>query len=692
MRNNFRIIQTIYQSRRTEVFRAIRKSNGLPVVLKIRPEMISNEGESGLLNEFELGRALEGHRSVKHLALERDGGMSILVLRDDDMNSLESEIPEKGLDLPGFLNLAVEIASAIEEIHAQGVIHKDINPANIIASPALDAVKLIDLGLATRISEEIVGFEPPDFLEGSLAYISPEQTGRVNKPVDSRTDLYSMGASFYRLLTGKPPFDETSPGELVYAHIAKTPTPVIDVRQDIPGAVSRVIGKLLEKSPDERYQTAGGVKRDLLYLRNAASEGKKIVDFSPGRNEQTGRIILPHKLYGREKEIARLLDSFNECGEAGRVVAVTGPAGIGKTELIRELYAPVTSRKGFFLSGKFDQLNKDQAYAALADALKDFVRQCSGQDTETIEEWRTAVRTSVGDFGQVLTDIAPEFQTLIGEQPDIAPVSPMETEARRNAVFSNFIKDICAVGRPLVIFLDDLQWADSATLSLLEKIIEINPRSLFIILSYRDNRISRAHPVKLLLDRVDNSGIDFPTIHLDSLNERAVNDWIHGVLPDAGRAARELAALVMAKTGGNPFYITSFLHLIIEKNYIKREADGSLALDMDAVSNIPADADVVEHLIRKIQSLEERDREFLTRASILGDRFTPDAIARFFGESHGGCGDAIQALTAAHLLVKSGGRMMFAHDQVRQAARAMLDDETASALHLHVGRRIQADL
>ncbi len=692
MQDTFRIIETIYQSWRTEIYKAVREADGLPVILKTRGGMVSVESETGLPREFELGKSLKGDRTVEYLTLERENRKSTLVLRDDNMNALESKIPEEGFDLPRFLTLASEIASAIEEIHGQGVIHKDVNPANIVVNPALDEVKLIDFGLATGVSEEIVGFEALDVLQGTISHISPEQTGRVNIPVDSRSDLYSLGATLHQLLTGKPPFDQTSPSELIYAHIALTPTPVFEIRQDIPRAVSRVIEKLLKKSPDERYQTAEGVKRDLLYLGRATSGGKKIIDFTPGQNEPVDRIVLSGRLYGRVEETARLLDCFRKSGDAGQVVAATGPAGIGKSALIRELYTPITTQKGFFLAGRFDQLKTNLAYTAFAEALKDFVRQCSGQDMDAFNTWKDAVRSSVGEFGQVLTDIVPEFQGLIGKQPTLAPVSPLETVTRRNSVFSKLIQDICAVGRPLVMFLDDLHWADSATLSLLEKIIEINPRNLLLILSLRDDEISPDHPARLFLDNARASEMACSTIHLDSLNEAAVNDWMNDILPGEERAARELAARAMTKTEGNPFYITSFLHLIIEKNYIRREADGGLSLDMEAVTSIPADADVVAHLIGKIQGLGERDREFLIHASILGARFSLETMDLFLERKHDGYQDAVQSLVGAHLLIKSGGILMFAHDKVRLAARALLDDGEIRVLCLKAGRNIRAAL
>jgi len=367
----YKITESIHHSESTEVLKATRETDDLSVILKVASTPSYLERKNRLFSEYELGETLSGNLTPKYLGVEEVDNRVVLVLENDGMSSLETLIPKNGLEFPKFLQLAAKIASAIDEIHTQGVIHKDINPSNIIASSNLDSIKLIDFGLATRISEETVAFDSPNILEGTLSYISPEQTGRINKPVDSRSDLYSFGVTLYQMISGKTPFGKLNLGELVFSHIAKIPVSVSEIRQDIPLAVSLVIEKLMNKSPDERYQTAASVMEDLLYLDKAIKKKKKIVDFNPGQNEQSGKITLSGKLYGRDKEAAKLLDCFNRCGQTGMVVTVTGLAGIGKTALIRELYAPITTQKGFFLSGKFDQLNKGLAYTALGDALKD---------------------------------------------------------------------------------------------------------------------------------------------------------------------------------------------------------------------------------------------------------------------------------------------------------------------------------
>ncbi len=692
MYDGYGIIESIYHSQSTEVHRAIRKADDTPVILKVVSGLAPADRETRLFQEYELGITLQGERSVEYKAREQMGQKSFLVLRDDQMNSLKSVIPEDGFGLHPFFILAIEIVLAVEEIHGEGVIHKDINPSNIIVNSTLDAVKLIDFGMATRVSEEMVSFASSTDLQGTLAYISPEQTGRINKPVDSRSDLYALGITLYRMITGVLPFKASDPGELIYSHIARIPVIVANVGKDIPPPVSRVIEKLLKKSPEERYQTAAGVKGDLLFIQEILARGGEIADFKPGQSEHGKRIVLSGRLYSRKNETAKLLDCFNRSGKTGQVVAVTGRAGIGKTALIRELYTSITTRNGFFLSGKFDQLNKGLAYTALADALKDFVGQCSGQDQTMVEIWRNAIRSSVGDFGQVLTSIAPEFENLIGVQPNIAAVSPLETIARLNSVFSNLVKDICAVGHQLVMFMDDLQWADTATLSLLETIIKVNPTHLLVILSYRDDEISPAHPAKLFLDNVHKSGIEFSNICLDNLHTSAVTDWMQDILPDAGEIVEELAVQVRAKTEGNPFYITTLLHLIIEKKHIKYEADGTLRLDLDAIARLPADADVVEHLLGKIKSLEPKDAEFLTRVSVLGNRFSLDTVNLFLGEKSSRLQDSIQNLVGAHLLIKSGDEILFAHDRVQQAALALLDEAKTLGLHLEIGRNIRRAL
>ncbi len=702
--NDYRVVESKYKSLRTEVLRAVRESDGVQVVLKVRKEFVAEESETSLIHEYEIGETLTGEYSVNYLALEQMDQKSMLVLQDDEMNSLESVLPQTGFDIAVFLTLALEIVSAIEEIHAQKIIHRDINPANLIVNSNLDRVMLIDFGLATKISEEMVGFEPPAELRGTLQYISPEQTGRINKPVDSRSDLYSLGILLYKMAVGELPFDFSNPSEMIYAHIAKNPVSVSVIKPKIPSAISLLIEKLLEKSPEERYQTATGVKKDLIFIQKALIAEEKVAEggqveekanisyFRPGYNEYTGTITLSGKLYGREEETAFLLDCFNRCSRSGQTVTVTGAAGIGKTALIRELYVPITKGNGFFLSGKFDQLNRGLAYTAIAEALKEFVQQCLGQNQIALDVWRTAIQSSVGEFGHVITDIIPEFEMLIGKQKSIPLVSPVETVARRNLVFLNLIKDICAAGYPLIIFLDDLQWADSATLSLLEIIIEESPQNLMMILSYRDSEISAIHPVKMFLDRIKKKEVGFANLHLDLLSLEAITRWMDDVLLNAGKTAQELAVQLALKSGGNPFYVTSLLYLIIEKSYIRRKTNGSLLVDMDAVTNIPTDIDVVEHLIRKVEDLGESDSKFLTEVSILGNKFSLDTIELLLGDEKRVYQKAIQVLVGAHLLVKSGEQIFFAHDRVQQAARSMLDDNRARALHLLAGQKISAVL
>jgi len=693
MNTGFTIIEKIHQSQRTEIFRAIRKSDQLPVILKVRGELIFNERETGLFHEHELGQTLRGEYSVKHLGIEQDDANLILILQDDMMTSLDSVIPAKGFELLQFLKISIAIVSAIEEIHSQGVIHKDINPANIIIDSEYENVKVIDFGLATRISEEVINFEPPSVMQGNLFYISPEQTGRINKPIDARTDLYSLGITLYQLITGKLPFDATNPGKLIYSHIAKNPVSACEIRPDIPQVISLVIEKLLMKSPNERYQTATGVKSDFLYLQNAISMDEKAIVFKPGKNEYSSKIVFSGKLYGRENETNLLLNCFSKCRELGQLVTVSGNPGIGKTALIRELYTPVTTSNGFFLSGKFDQLNTGQAYAAFADALKDFVPQCLELDEKSIEFWKNIIQSSVGVFGQVVVDIVPEFSRLIEDHQMIAPISPLETVARRNNVFLNLIKDICSVGYPLVIFIDDLQWADSATLSLIEKIIEIEQKHLMIILSFRENELSPIHPANLFLENINSVGFEITDISLENLTEENVSSWVNDILSGEGGAESDLLVKqLIVQTEANPFYLISLMQLIVEKNLIKRQKDGKVVFDVEGISNIPIDSDVVDHIIRKIENLNKQEKEFLIQVSVLGSCFSLENIKLYLGKEYAEFQNILQNLIETHLLVKSNELIMFTHDRVQQAVRMLLDNENASAFHLQAGKNIRAAL
>lgn len=690
--SKYKIIQEIYNSKNTEVYRAVRKDNTDPVILKIRNESVTQNLKNALKIEFEFMKSIKSNYIINYIKFEHYKDISIMVFEDCKMYSLKKFIPKDGFKITEFLILAIELFSAIEEVHNLQIIHKDINPSNILVNVNLNKIKLIDFEFATSINEEIIDFESPNIMNGTLGYISPEQTGRINKPVDLRADLYSAGVTLYQMITGKLPFSVTNPGELIYSHLAKVPEPVSKIRQDIPLALNNIIEKLIKKSPNERYQSAKGVKDDLIYLQKAHEKREEITNFIPGKNEIANKFYLTNALYGRNDEKQQLLDCFDSIKQKGQLVTVTGPVGIGKTSLIRELYKPITQKKGFYLSGKFDQQNNGRAYSALADAFQNFIKQCSGNGDEAFVFWKNKIQASVKEFGQVLIDIIPEFFNLIGKQQVIAPISSEETIVRRNKIFSDLIQDICNVGQPVVLSLDNLQWGDSATLSLLNIIIEKKIKNLQIILSYRENEIDTNHPLTFFLAKLRDNNISQTNIKLKELSRKSVSSWIFDILPENSDNVDSLVSQIIAKTEGNPFYIRTFLSLLFEKKYIKQDNDGQISINIKAIDKIPADKNVVEHLIKKINNLKKSTKEFLAQLSILGSKFTINQIVILFDKTYFLVYEHIKILISSHILIKSRENILFAHEKIQEAAYNLLDKNTIAQLHLKIGKKIQESL
>ncbi len=507
----------LYESSNSLVYRGIR-DDGLAIVVKIlKQDYPSPQEVIRYRQEYEITRSLNLEGVVKAYSQQNYQRTLVILLEDFGGESLEQWMrkrPETFYPMPlsTFLHLAIDLTDILGRIHAANVIHKDINPGNIVLNLDTGVVKIIDFGIATQFNRTNPTFKSPHVLEGTLAYLSPEQTGRMNRWLDYRSDFYSLGVTFYELLTGHLPFPTTDMLELVHCHIAKQPVSPHELKATIPKPVSNIILKLMAKNAEEHYQSAWGIKADLEICVHQLEESGRIDGIQLALQDVPGQFQIPQKLYGREKEVALLLAAFervaalqnnSETRFKVEMMLVSGYAGIGKSALVQEIYQPITEKRGYFISGKFEQFQHNIPYSAIADALQKLVQQLLGEPDDQVQQWRSRLLTALGSNGKLIVDVIPEVELIIGKQPPVADVEATEAQNRFNRVFGQFVRVFCSQEHPLVIFLDDLQWIDSATLKLIELLLlDEQTQFLFLIGAYRDNEVNPAHPLALTLERL----------------------------------------------------------------------------------------------------------------------------------------------------------------------------------------------
>jgi predicted ATPase/signal transduction histidine kinase/tRNA A-37 threonylcarbamoyl transferase component Bud32 len=706
MIHGFQITEKLHETRHSVVYRAIRTADDCHVVLKmLNSEYPTPRGLARYRQEYDLIRSLSIPGVIQAYGLEKLGNTAVIVLEDFGGSSLSSCLERQRPTIEQFLDLAIQITAALGQIHQQGIIHKDINPSNLVWNPRTDQLKIIDFGIATRLSSESPGLKDPGVLEGTLPYVSPEQTGRMNRRLDYRSDFYSLGVTLYELLTGQLPFDRADALELVHCHIAAQPRPPAQLRTDAPPVLSEIIMKLLAKTAEDRYQSAAGLEADLEKALEQVRSGQELAIFPLAREDASERLAIPQKLYGRSVEIRALLDAFERVSQGrSETVLVTGYSGIGKSSLVRELYKPITRKSALFVTGKFDLLQRATPYSALAAACSELMKQLLTRSQDELLRWREALLAALGPNGRLLTDLIPELELVIGRQPAVEELGPTEAQNRMLLVFSSFLRVFCTPAHPLVIFLDDLQWVDSATLRLLEPMMSSEDLShLLFIGAYRDSEVDATHPLATAFQGLADQGVAIHAIHLHPLSLEDMEQMLADTLHLSPAAVRALAELVLRRTGGNPFFMSEFLKTLHEEGLLRFDASiRAWRWDMAGIEAMPVTDSVAELLNPKLRRLAEETQGLLRLAACIGNHFDLDTIALIADRSLVECAGALMAavregyiLPAAEpevtgteaqepqLLVRE---YRFAHDRVQQAAYALIPEEQRAAIHLEIGR------
>jgi PAS domain S-box-containing protein len=664
-------------------------------VLSVFPEQPTPGLVDRLAHEYGLKAEVDSAWAVQPLALVREHGRTMLLLEDPGGEPLV-RLLGRPMEVGLFLTLAVSLSAALRRLHERGLIHKDIKPSNVLVNPATGEARLMGFGIASRLPRERQSREPPELIAGTLAYMAPEQTGRMNRSIDSRSDLYSLGVTLYEMLVGSLPFTASDPMEWVHCHIAKQPVPPVDRVADVPAVLSAIILKLLTKTAEERYQTAAGVEGDLRRCLAQWELQSRIEAFPLCEQDTPDRLVVPERLYGRAREIDILRAALDRvvAGGTPALVLVSGYSGIGKSSVVNELHKALVPRRGLFASGKIDQYKRDIPYATLAQAFQSLIHPLLGKSEAELASWRDALDQALGPNGRLIVDLVPELKLIIGEQPPVPDLPPQDTQNRFKLVFRRFLGAFAAPEHPLALFLDDLQWLDAATLDLLEHLVtHPEVRHLLLVGGYRNNEVTPSHPLPRTLEAIRKTGASVEEIVLAPLGLADIGQLVADAMHCELERVRPLAQLVQQKTGGNPFFAIQFLTALAEEGLLAFDpVTRAWQWNVDRIRAKSYTDNVVDLMAAKLKRLSSTTQDVLKQLACLGNVAPSATLALVHGTTEEATHAALREAVHAGLVFREDSAYKFLHDRIQQAAYSLIPEEHRAEVHLHIGRVLLASL
>ncbi len=702
--------QLMYKGKNSDIYLNTYETYNTPTILKVLAEEYPDDNKiAQFKNEYHLLKDIhiEGVRKALDTIVTSDNKHG-LVLEHVEGQTLQEAFKEAPPSITHFLQIAIQLAEIFSQLHQKGIIHKDVNNKNILIDENLQKVTLIDFGMSTKIKFKSQHFGNPNVLEGTLPYLSPEQTGRMNRVVDYRTDLYSLGVTLYHLITGVLPFEGEEAMALIHAHISRAPKPPHMIRAKIPEVLSQIILKLLSKNAEDRYQSAYGLQEDLKRCLHEYQVQRNISVFDLAQNDYSQEFSIPEKLYGREKEKKILLQSFQNISTGKKeLLLIGGNSGVGKSALISEIHKPITEKRGLFIEGKFDQFQRDIPYYGFIQAFNGLVNLLLTENSSVIQYWKDLILHAVGDLGKLLIDLVPKLEMIIGEQPVVNRLTGIEAQNRFNYVLQQFITAIAKEQHPLVLFIDDWQWADQASIDLLKSIMT-KPKGeyLLIIGAYRNNETPKRHPFSIAVSDINlnlqhSQKAYVHTFWLQSLTSEQVHHLVSDTLKGEESFVKQLANLVFEKTDGNAFFVKYFFMSLYEEGLLYFDSEiQRWTGDLDAIYQQDFTDNVVELMLKKVKKLPQKTLEKLKLAACVGNRFYISTLSTLSENASKATieEDLLPAIREGFLLPTSVPNYLetytqnshsivyqFAHDHVQQAFYSLVQDTDKQHFHFKIG-------